>query len=95
MQDKEDAVDHFLKRYRGKKRIIVVKKQADNVDRMNMFIKLLVSQSLYKRILIVDDEADVTSVGYEKIQEIEGLSLRRISGAINSMSTATITEQRE
>jgi|GEM_PF-186015 Z1 domain. len=85
MQDKEDAVDHFLKRYRGKKRIIVVKKQADNVDRMNMFIKLLVSQSLYKRILIVDDEADVTSVGYEKIQEIEGLSLRRISGAINSM----------
>ena len=83
-KEKEDAVSKFLKRYKGKKRIIVVKKQADNVDRMNMFIEKLVKQNNYKRILVVDDEADITSVGYEKSRDIQELSLRRISGAINT-----------
>ena len=83
-EEKEEAVSKFLKRYRGKKRIIVVKKQADNVDRMNMFIAKLVKQNNYKRILVVDDEADITSVGYEKNRELQELSLRRISGAINT-----------
>ena len=36
-------------------------------------------------MLIVDDEADITSVGYEKFKGQEQLSLRRISGAINTM----------
>lgn len=85
MEDKEAVVTRFLRKYRGKKRIIVVKKQADNVDRMNMFIEQLVKQGTYKRILIVDDEADITSIGYEKRRQQEELSLRRISGAINTM----------
>lgn len=85
MEDKEAIVTRFLRKYRGKKRILVVKKQADNVDRMNMFIEQLVKQGTYKRILIVDDEADITSIGYEKRRQQEELSLRRISGAINSM----------
>lgn len=85
MEEKEAAVRQFLKRYKGKKRIIVVKKQADNVDRMNMFIEAIVKYGYYNRLLIVDDEADITSVGYEKSKEQDALSLRRISGAINTM----------
>ena len=54
------------------------------MDRMNMFIAKLVKQNNYKRILVVDDEADITSVGYEKNRELQELSLRRISGAINT-----------
>ena len=85
MEDKEGAVVGFLNRYKRKKRIIVVKKQADNVDRMNMFIEQLVKGSDYKRILIVDDEADITSIGYEKkFKDANELTLRRISGAINT-----------
>ena len=85
MEEKETAVRQFLKRYKGKKRIIVVKKQADNVDRMNMFIEAIVKNGYYKRLLIVDDEADITSIGYEKTKGEDELSLRRISGAINTM----------
>lgn len=85
MEEKEAVVNSFLKRYKGKKRIIVVKKQADNVDRMNMFIEALLKKEQYKRLLIVDDEADITSVGYEKTVGYDELSLRRISGAINTM----------
>lgn len=85
MTEKEEIVKRFLKRYKGKKRIIVVKKQADNVDRLNLFIESLVKNGYYNRLLIVDDEADITSVGYEKFKGQEQLSLRRISGAINTM----------
>lgn len=85
MGQKEEVVKKFLKRYRGKKRIIVVKKQADNVDRLNLFIESIVKNEYYKRLLIVDDEADITSIGYEKYKGQEQMSLRRISGAINTM----------
>ena len=85
MTEKEAVVKKFLKRYKGKKRIIVVKKQADNVDRLNLFIEFIVKYEYYNRLLIVDDEADITSVGYEKFKGQEQLSLRRISGAINTM----------
>lgn len=85
MTEKEAVVKKFLKRYKGKKRIIVVKKQADNVDRLNLFIESIVKYEYYNRLLIVDDEADITSVGYEKFKGQEQLSLRRISGAINTM----------
>lgn len=83
-QEKEKHVRDFLKRYPGKKRILVVKKQADNVDRINMLIRSMVAGGKYKRIIIVDDEADITSIGYEKDSIDEKLSLRRISGAINT-----------
>lgn len=82
--EKRKRVNTFLKHYPDKKRIIVVKKQADNVDRMNMLIRGVVENGKYKRILIVDDEADITSIGYEKDYDSEQLSLRRISGAINT-----------
>ena len=54
---KQKIVRQFLKRYPEKKRIIVVKKQADNVDRMIRLINEIVASNKYKRILIVDDEA--------------------------------------
>lgn len=85
MREKEEVVKKFLKRYKGKKRIIVVKKQADNVDRLNLFIESIVKYGYYNRLLIVDDEADITSVGYEKAKNQDQMSLRRISGAINTM----------
>lgn len=88
MREKEEIVKKFLRRYKGKKRIIVVKKQADNVDRLNLFIESIVKYEYYKRLLIVDDEADITSVGYEKIKNLDQMSLRRISGAINTMRKA-------
>ena len=34
------------------------------------------------RILIVDDEADITSIGYEG--KADDLTLRRVSGAVNT-----------
>ena len=79
---KQKIVRQFLKRYPEKKRIIVVKKQADNVDRMNRLINEIIVSNKYKRILIVDDEADITSIGYEG--KAEELTLRRVSGAINT-----------
>ena len=85
MAEREDAVRKFLQHYRGKKRIVIVKKQADNVDRMNLFIEKLIEQDTYKRLLIVDDEADITSIGFEKIIGEKDITLRRISGAINTM----------
>lgn len=83
-EEKEKIVRKFVKRYPDKKRIIVVKKQQDNVDRMNMLITKIVENGKYKRIIIVDDEADITSIGYQKDKDTEDLSLRRISGAINT-----------
>ncbi len=85
MEEKEKKVKDFLKLYKGKKRIIVVKKQADNVERLNLFISELVKSNYFKRLLVVDDEADITSVGYEKNNGKDDISLRRISGAINSV----------
>ena len=79
---KQKIVRQFLKRYPEKKRIIVVKKQADNVDRMIRLINEIVASNKYKRILIVDDEADITSIGYEG--KADDLTLRRVSGAVNT-----------
>lgn len=84
IKDRKAAVTAFLHKYKRKKRILIVKKQADNVDRMNMLIEQLTTGNDYKRILLVDDEADVTSIGYGKGYEDDYLSLRRISGAINT-----------
>lgn len=85
MTEKEQAALKFAKKYTGKKRIIVVKKQADNVERLNLFIEAIVKKGIYKRLLIVDDEADITSIGYEQRRIQTDLSLRKISGAINYM----------
>lgn len=82
---KEKAAAKFAKKYTGKKRIIVVKKQADNVERLNLFIEAIVKKEIYKRLLIVDDEADITSIGYKHKRGPNEFSLRRISGAINYM----------
>lgn len=46
---KQKIVRQFLKRYPEKKRIIVVKKQADNVDRMIRLINEIVASNKYKK----------------------------------------------
>ena len=53
-----------------------------------MLIEAIIKNDYYKRLLIVDDEADITSIGYERAKGQEELSLRRISGAINTMRKA-------
>ena len=47
---KELVAKKFLKKYKGKKRIIVVKKQAGNVDRLDLFIKSIIKYDYYKRL---------------------------------------------
>lgn len=88
---KQKIVRQFLKRYPEKKRIIVVKKQADNVDRMIRLINEIVASNKYKRILIVDDEADITSIGYEG--KADDLTLRRVSGAVNAARKSCVNSE--
>lgn len=86
ISDQKKEIRNFLNKHPGVKRILVVKKESENVDRLNMLIEELVTDSPYKRLLIIDDEADITSIGFEKNKLDEKLiSLRCISGAINTM----------
>ena len=48
MGQREAVVKKFLKNYKRKKRIIVVKKQADNVDRLNLFIEAIIKYDYYQ-----------------------------------------------
>lgn len=56
----------------SKKIVLVVKKQSDNLDRLNDFFSKKYPHKAEKRVLIIDDEADFASVGfYKKEGEIE------------------------
>jgi len=67
-----------------KKLIFVVKKQHMNLPKLQEFIK---SYSIIdkKKCLIIDDEADFTSVGYNKKRDSDSFDLRRIADQINSL----------
>lgn len=69
-----------------KKLIIVVKKQKDNLPRMIEFIEKY-ALSIDKKCLIIDDEADFCSVGYEKGKsgKEDEYDLRKIASQINSL----------
>lgn len=70
----------------GKKLIIVVKKEKANLPRMIEFIEKY-SLASQKKCLIIDDEADFCSIGYEKNKDTEEYDLRKISSQINSLRT--------
>lgn len=56
----------------SKKIVLVVKKQSDNLDRLNDFFGKKYPHMAEKQVLIIDDEADFASVGfYKKDGEIE------------------------
>ncbi|MBC5626632.1 hypothetical protein H8S10_14360 [Clostridium sp. NSJ-49] len=67
-----------------KKMIIVVKKEKNNIPKLMKFIE---EYGLHenKRCLIIDDEADFCSVGYDKNKDSEEFDLRRIASQINEL----------
>lgn len=67
-----------------KKLIIVVKKEKNNIPRMLDFIKKY-ALDIDKKCLIIDDEADFCSIGYDKNKETEDFDLRKIAAQINEL----------
>lgn len=68
----------------NKKLIIVVKKEKNNLPKMIQFIQ---KYALYeeKKCLIIDDEADFCSIGFEKNKNTEDFDLRKIASQINDL----------
>ncbi|MGL5638264.1 MAG: hypothetical protein ACRCW7_02830, partial [Cetobacterium sp.] len=71
-----------------KKLIIVVKKEKNNLPRLMNFIQTY-SLAQNKKCLIIDDEADFVSVGYDKNKETEEFDLRKIAAQINELKLQT------
>jgi hypothetical protein len=71
----------------GKKLIFVVKKQTRNLDRMMEFFQKY-PETTNKRILIIDDEADYASVGFQRTKtssKKEAYTLRRIAEKLDTV----------
>lgn len=66
--------------------IIVVKKEKSNLPKIKKILKDYAKGS-DKRCLIVDDEADVTGIGYQKKPGTDEFSLRAVSSGVNSLRT--------
>lgn len=67
-----------------KKLIIVVKKEKNNIPKLLKFIqKYAIDKD--KKCLIIDDEADFCSIGYDKNRETEEFDLRKIASQINDL----------
>lgn len=74
-----------LSRYElGKKMILVVKKQHKNLPKLLEFIRTYAVADT-KKCLVIDDEADFTSVGFDKDKESEEFDLRVIASQINDL----------
>lgn len=67
-----------------KKLIIVVKKEAKNLQRLLNFLESHFHH-VKRKCLIIDDEADFTSIGYEKDKLTDKFSLRKIASQINEL----------
>lgn len=67
-----------------KKLIIVVKKEKNNIPKVLEFIKTYALHK-NKKCLIIDDEADFCSIGYDKDKETEDFDLRKIAAQINEL----------
>lgn len=89
----DDLIDIFdimcippnMSRYElDRKMIIVVKKEKNNLPRMIEFIEKYALDK-DKKCLIIDDEADFCSIGYDKNKETEEFDLRKIADDINSL----------
>ena len=76
--------DRLSKFELGKKIIIVVKKEKNNLPKLMKFIEEY-SLSKKKKCLIVDDEADFCSIGYDKNKDNDTFNLRKIASQINDL----------
>lgn len=66
-----------------KKLIIIAKKQKDNLARISSFIKYSMVNGT-KNCLIIDDEADTASVGFEKVKDsVDDFNLRTVAAEVN------------
>lgn len=74
-----------MKRYElEKKLIIVVKKEKNNLPKLLKFIQDYALNE-HKKCLIIDDEADFCSIGYDKDKDTEEFDLRKIASQINDL----------
>lgn len=89
----DDLIDIFdimcippnMSRYElDRKMIIVVKKEKNNLPKMIDFIKKYALDD-GKKCIIIDDEADFCSIGYDKNKETDEFDLRKIASQINSL----------
>ena len=65
------------------KNIIIAKKEQNNINRLIDFIN---SYSINeKKCLIIDDEADTTGIGYNKVKGKDEYTLRMVSSKVNEM----------
>lgn len=68
----------------NQKLIFVVKKQADNLNRLsNAFFETYPALS-GKKMLLIDDEADYASIGFKNTKE-EGVLINKIAGQIDNL----------
>ena len=68
-----------------KKLIIIAKKQKDNLHRISSFIRYTMING-EKNCLIIDDEADTASIGYEKIKDsMEDFNLRTVATEVDKI----------
>lgn len=67
-----------------KKMIIVVKKEKNNIPKLMKFIEKY-SLNKNKKCLIIDDEADFSSIGYDKNKDTQDFDLRKIASQINDL----------
>lgn len=69
----------------NKKLIMVAKKQKDNLQKISNFIKYAMVSG-EKNCLIIDDEADTTSIGYEKVKDTtEDFNLRTVAAEVDKI----------
>jgi hypothetical protein len=68
----------------NQKLIFVVKKQSDNLDRLANILLETYPHLSGKRILLVDDEADNASIGYQ-LDQSQGLKLRKIADQVEQL----------
>lgn len=67
-----------------RKHIIVSKKESRNIDNLITFIQKY-SINEHKKCLVIDDEADTTGIGYQKIKGTDLFTLRTVSSKVNEM----------
>lgn len=68
-----------------KKLIIIANKQKDNLKRISNFIKYTMVSGT-KNCLVIDDEADTTSIGYEKVKDtVEDFNLRTVAAEVDKI----------
>ncbi len=69
----------------SKKLIIVAKKEKKNLVRISNFIRDYMI-STKKKAIVIDDEADTTGIGFQKVKDTEDeFDLRKVSAAVNEI----------